>query len=231
MRRHKRSHGGGSPGINLGLIITPMLDMAFQILAFFIMTYPPSALEGHVPGLLDPPEDYAKKSTKESTPSNEPEFSDPSLSIDDPVPDTNDSVRVKVKAIVRGQESGEETQGKPNQLWFKLPKASLDAKEKDWEILMDVNGKFDDGLKELDGRLRTLAKAELVKDADNETQREAKFKELLKKGASSKVKLKIVADNDLHQQYVMRVYDTCKKAGFSTISFVPPPLLTTKFNK
>jgi biopolymer transport protein ExbD len=39
-------------GVNLGLIITPMLDMSFQILAFFIMTYHPSALEGHLPGTL-----------------------------------------------------------------------------------------------------------------------------------------------------------------------------------
>jgi biopolymer transport protein ExbD len=42
----------GSAGVNLGLIITPMLDMSFQILAFFIMTYHPSALEGHLAGTL-----------------------------------------------------------------------------------------------------------------------------------------------------------------------------------
>jgi biopolymer transport protein ExbD len=41
-----------SSGVNLGLIITPMLDMSFQILAFFIMTYHPSALEGHLAGSL-----------------------------------------------------------------------------------------------------------------------------------------------------------------------------------
>ncbi len=39
-------------GVNLGLIVTPMLDMSFQILAFFIMTYHPSALEGQVTGSL-----------------------------------------------------------------------------------------------------------------------------------------------------------------------------------
>jgi biopolymer transport protein ExbD len=48
-RRHQE-HGAG--GVNLGLIITPMLDMSFQILAFFIMTYHPSALEGHLAGSL-----------------------------------------------------------------------------------------------------------------------------------------------------------------------------------
>ena len=62
----KRTHnkGGGAQGINLSLIITPMLDMSFQLLAFFIMTYHPSALEGHIPGSLVPPEDFAKKGLK-----------------------------------------------------------------------------------------------------------------------------------------------------------------------
>src|SRR5947199_10561747 len=41
-----------SVGVQLGLIITPMLDMSFQILAFFIMTYHPSALEEHLAGSL-----------------------------------------------------------------------------------------------------------------------------------------------------------------------------------
>ena len=60
---HRRSvAGAGSVGVQLSLIVTPMLDMSFQILAFFIMTYHPSALEGHIPGSLVPPESVAKKS-------------------------------------------------------------------------------------------------------------------------------------------------------------------------
>ena len=41
-------------GVNLGLIITPMLDMAFQLMAFFIMTYPPSPRESVIDGALLP---------------------------------------------------------------------------------------------------------------------------------------------------------------------------------
>src|ERR1043166_6944343 len=52
--RHSRSEHGGF-GVNLGLIITPMLDMSFQILAFFIMTYHPSGLEAQISGALAPP--------------------------------------------------------------------------------------------------------------------------------------------------------------------------------
>ena len=51
----KRHVATASAGVALGLIITPMLDMSFQILSFFIMTYHPSALEGHVNGTLPPP--------------------------------------------------------------------------------------------------------------------------------------------------------------------------------
>jgi len=42
-RRHR---GEGSPEVTLP--ITPMLDMAFQLLTFFIFTYHPSAMEGQM---------------------------------------------------------------------------------------------------------------------------------------------------------------------------------------
>src|SRR4051794_40314641 len=42
----RRRKGEAAPEIVLP--ITPMLDMAFQLLTFFIFTYHPSALEGHM---------------------------------------------------------------------------------------------------------------------------------------------------------------------------------------
>lgn len=44
MRRKPKS----DPAPEVSLPITPMLDMAFQLLTFFIFTYHPSALEGHM---------------------------------------------------------------------------------------------------------------------------------------------------------------------------------------
>src|SRR5262249_12270483 len=44
MARKHKSEGGLD--LELGIVITPMLDMAFQLLAFFVMTFNPSALEG-----------------------------------------------------------------------------------------------------------------------------------------------------------------------------------------
>src|SRR6516162_7374228 len=48
-------------GMEVELPITPMLDMAFQIMIFFIVTYHPSALEVHIDGNLLPPPSLAKK--------------------------------------------------------------------------------------------------------------------------------------------------------------------------
>ena len=52
MKRKKKWQPDG--GVDLGIIITPMLDMAFQLLAFFIMTYQPSPSEAALDGSLLP---------------------------------------------------------------------------------------------------------------------------------------------------------------------------------
>src|SRR5262245_2870108 len=44
MARWRESEEGG---VNLALIVTPFLDLAFQLLFYFVMTYHPAALEGY----------------------------------------------------------------------------------------------------------------------------------------------------------------------------------------
>lgn len=50
-RRHRvgTSSASGGEFSSTSVFVTPMLDMAFQILAFFVFTYQPSALEGQFP--------------------------------------------------------------------------------------------------------------------------------------------------------------------------------------
>ena len=197
---HKKKSigGGGAGGVQLGLIITPMLDMAFQILSFFIMTYHPSALEGHIPGSLVPPENFAKKSPDKNDP---PPMENP-LSVPEDLldPALNEAITVKVKAILKGQEVGTRTEGAPSQLFIK---SSLETEA---QMLADVDVDFDVALKRLD----------------------AKLKDMLKGGSTNKTNLKIAADGELRQQFVMQIYDTAKKAGFDKIHFVPPPVLNSK---
>ena len=205
MAHRKSVAGGGSQGVQLGLIITPMLDMAFQILAFFIMTYNPSALEGHIPGSLVPPENFAKKSKDANINPNENLLSVPE---DELLPELQDAITVKVKAIQKGQEFGARTEGSPAQVFLKT---TLDE-----EMIADVN-------------------VDLKKDALPKL--DARLKEMLKKGATNKTNIKIAADGELRQQYVMMIYDTIKGAkikdgdktmAFEKIHFVPPPVLNSK---
>jgi biopolymer transport protein ExbD len=52
-RRRRRRHRGGSGIVEINL--AAMLDMAFQLLAFFVLTFRPSAIEGHFQVHLPPP--------------------------------------------------------------------------------------------------------------------------------------------------------------------------------
>ena len=61
IRRRRKRGSGDTGGVDLGIIITPMLDMAFQLLAFFIMTYHPPAREAEVDGTLKPAASQAGK--------------------------------------------------------------------------------------------------------------------------------------------------------------------------
>ena len=52
-RRRRRRRRGGSGVVEINL--AAMLDMAFQLLAFFVLTFRPSAIEGHFQVHLPPP--------------------------------------------------------------------------------------------------------------------------------------------------------------------------------
>jgi biopolymer transport protein ExbD len=112
---HKRKIEG-SVGVQLGLIITPMLDMSFQILAFFIMTYHPAAMEGHIDGNLTPPEDFAKKSKDQPAMPTDP---NPAIDENLLMPELNEVITVQIKAVVAGQEDKHRLVGTPKQIFVR----------------------------------------------------------------------------------------------------------------
>jgi biopolymer transport protein ExbD len=157
VRRKKAKAEEG--GVNLSIIITPMLDMAFQLLAFFIMTYHPSALEGHIDGNLLPPSKIAIKGPT-PTPDNAPPV--------DIEPDTKDVIVVQVKAVKRGQTEGKKGEGEPSQILLKRPEDGANA-----TIIVDSDQDLETGLKNLHDALKTIqgkgtAKANINIEADSD---------------------------------------------------------------
>jgi biopolymer transport protein ExbD len=176
-------------GVNLGLIITPMLDMAFQLLAFFVMTYHPHATEGHIDGKLLPPTNVQPAGKKEKKDT-----------FDAPVdrdPDAKDNLIVTIKGVAKGQTEGRHNEGEPTRILLKRPENAGQP-----DTIADTDIEWRTGLKKL--------RDELVR--------------IHKSPSTSNVGVSIEADPDLHQQYVVQVYDVCKAAGFRTIGFVAPPL-------
>ena len=192
MRDKYRQSGG--VGVNLALIITPMLDMSFQILSFFIMTYHPSALEGHIPGSLAPPETVATKSKDNVVLDIIP----PSVPEDMLLPEIQEAPTVVIKLADAGQ---------PGKVYIKTkleqPDEVADAARIGWN---------ESPFKPPEPTARDLLKQRL--------------KQLQKDGAlGDKANIKIEADGDILQDYIMQTYDVCKQSGFPKIHFVPPPLM------
>ncbi len=137
MRRRK--HAGGESGVNLGIIITPMLDMSFQILAFFIMTYHPSALEGHFDIKLLPPK-LATKGAAASTETLPPAPEEPELT---------DVLLVTVKAVAKGQTENSRTDGDPSRILLTRPEDAGNPVP-----IADTDISYQEGLKKLGVELK-----------------------------------------------------------------------------
>lgn len=64
-RRHRVTHeSSGGEFSSTSVFVTPMLDMAFQIMAFFVFTYSPAAVEGQFPISLAQGETAGEKENK-----------------------------------------------------------------------------------------------------------------------------------------------------------------------
>ena len=207
-------------GVNLGIIITPMLDMAFQVLAFFIMTYHPSALEGHFDIKMLPPEKVAAKG-KEDTSKDPPT---------DAPPELTDVLLVSVKAVGKGQSEGARTEGDPSRIELKRPE------DTNPELISDLNTevvkKLTPDLKDfLDDVPMNPRLKEQLKEKYNMTlfqegldKLSAELKRFLEDPSHTKANIKISPDPELKQKYTLGMYDACKLAGFQNIQFVAPAI-------
>lgn len=94
-----RSRGQGDAGSKVALPITPMLDMTFQLLFFFIMNFNPADMEGEMDMAL--PVDAEKQAKKQE------EVKKDSKADKDPAPEFQSDLTVKVRTQLDGANDGE----------------------------------------------------------------------------------------------------------------------------
>ncbi|MFO0866401.1 MAG: biopolymer transporter ExbD, partial [Gemmataceae bacterium] len=132
-RSLRRGMASGEGGINLAVIITPFLDMAFQLLAFFIMTYNPSALEGHVKGSLETPPGACIGQGKD---------------LGGDLPAFEETAVVTIQAVKRGQTEGGKHDGEPQRILLKR------VEDLQPTAVVDAETGLEDGLRKLHQKLK-----------------------------------------------------------------------------
>src|SRR5207244_4402741 len=118
------------------------LDMSFQLLAFFIMTYHPSALEGHIDGRLIPG-DVAQAAPAPVLPNEFPAASDPEFA---------ETLQVQIKSVATEQVERNRHDGEPSLILLKDSLESVTISENSDGTLLE------DGLKKLENELRRRLK-------------------------------------------------------------------------
>ena len=224
--------------INLALVITPMLDMAFQLLAFFILTYRPASLqEGYFAGEL-----LKEDKKPKSGPQALPNLDDP-----DKKPKLEKIIKVKVTSVREGftyttLDKSKKVDGMPKEVEVISPLVAENKKyelvrieeDKNLAVVGNQNTSVEHTMQALKEQLELIVLK--AKSQDPEAAKEEKDKDGKKKDKDAKeeeavelvLKLTIESDDLLKHQYFIRIYDACKAANFDQVSFARPPGLKTE---
>ncbi len=168
---------GSDPSLDVDLPITPMLDLAFQVLLFFILTYHPSQLEGQMDMSLP---DVAEAKAAVPQPNQQA-----GNGLDLPA-----EVTVTVRARPEPEARGE------------IRQITVQDKSGSKEIPVEPRNNKNEFLKQDDLR---------------------KYLSALRPGLGNQDDIKLAAESALIYARVIEVMDACRAAGFSNVSFSPPP--------
>jgi biopolymer transport protein ExbD len=198
MSRHKhRVKEKPQMEVALGRVVIPMLDMSFQILFFFIITFNPNELEGQMTMNL-PKSGQAKAQAPESV-----DLSKPS--------DTELDIPSDFVVVLRAYNANEGGRLR-----------SVTVTIRDAEKITDVGTEKDldaSDLKAVDVRNR-------IRKLMDKLQDELKKKYDAKKAADpSKAtdNVKLEANGTAKQGVVIAAMDACLRAGYTQVGFAPPP--------
>ena len=216
------------------LPITPMLDMAFQLLVFFIFTYHPSSLEVQIDGTLLPPKvvNTAQKDSKpkddqkvDKSIKNEPENDDSLIVLVESVTEkrrrddldtqkkfgriTEEQYQSGLKSLqeeVAKKEAGKESVlGTPYRIYLKTPDNPGGAPLLVMGDKLWKNPKDKDNKKPPDAVIGGSSLKEGLKNLEAEIQTL-----LLKNLEGENTEVQISDDGHLTFEYLVRIQDICK---------------------
>lgn len=229
-------------GVNLGIIVVPMLDMSFQLLSFFIMVYSPNTGEEFITSdLVREKRAAADAVTAVKGPKKDPVISLPTT---DKAPKLEENIVVlltrndpRFKNVEKADDKvdGKDVEAKrPLFIQLRTPANVLDkgAKEKDAKDKGDAKG----ASSIIDLPMDELWKKDPPKEAENlekealadlEKRLDDLYKELHgaegdKAKDAIKTKVEIEADRSIRFEYVIKIYALCRRAKFEDVNFTTP---------
>jgi biopolymer transport protein ExbD len=199
------------------LPITPMLDMAFQLLVFFIFTYHPSLLEMHIDGKLLPPKTETA-APKDAAP--DPNKTNTSTKKD--TPDTGEELIVTVEALTDKDKVDLKDQGSPKKISIINPEIKSKT-----EVCNRGDG-VELGLEKLETELRKVL-ANNPGGADIDIQADGKLRHEFFIKVYDICKLKYGVINKGGKDFLVKIdgrnrkeKDFSKVVGFKNVGLIPP---------
>lgn len=178
MRRRRRSmHDLGATGEDFNstsIFITPMLDMTFQLLTFFIFTYNPSALEGQFPiSLASGQEAGPKKSEPTNTPAG-PTLTRPNVTVIAKARDKGRLSSIEVLVAGGAKETIKPPEGQDESVEMLLAHLEvklLDCRQDDDRLIFQASQgmRWDDAMLAIDSCRQTTQLARLQKEGKLKT--------------------------------------------------------------
>jgi biopolymer transport protein ExbD len=203
--------------VEIEKVITPMLDMAFQLLLFFIFTYHPSSYEMQIDGTLLPPKE---------TPKQVEIPKDPALSPKDPTPKLEETLTVYVEALTAKDRVDPKYIGSPKSVKLMRPE---NVGKLETIFTNDSGEDLEKGLATLEGTLRKIL---ADNPASSDTEVNIKGDGDLSWGYMMQVqdvcRIKYGVRSSGGKDQLVKITskkqeaDFAKKIGFKNVGYVPP---------